>query len=74
MPKQTSVLPLVLPSRPAGVPAGRWLYETVRAEILSGRLRRGARIEVVKGEAAEALNDRGGIAAFLKARTATVNL
>jgi peptide chain release factor subunit 1 len=36
-------------------------------------IRRGARIEVVKDEAAHALNVKGGIAAFLKARTASMN-
>jgi peptide chain release factor subunit 1 len=36
-------------------------------------VRRGAKIEVVKDEAAEALNRKGGIAAFLKARTASVH-
>jgi peptide subunit release factor 1 (eRF1) len=46
----------------------------VVAHAVEHGLRRGARIEVVKGDAAEALNVRGGIAAFLKARTATVNL
>jgi peptide subunit release factor 1 (eRF1) len=37
-------------------------------------LRKGARIEVVKGEASGSLINAGGIGAFLRARTATVQL
>src|SRR5215469_5738596 len=44
MPKSSSSLDLVLPSRPAGVPAYRWLYSALRDEILHGGLRPGARL------------------------------
>ncbi len=37
-------------------------------------LRKGARIEVVKGEASESLINAGGIGAFLRARTATIQV
>lgn len=37
-------------------------------------LRKGARIEVVKGEASESLINAGGIGAFLRARTATIEI
>jgi peptide subunit release factor 1 (eRF1) len=46
----------------------------VIAHAVEHGVRRGAHIEVVKGEAAEDLNIKGGIAAFLKARTATLSL
>ena len=45
----------------------------VISQAVEHGLRHGARIEVVHEEAAEELNTRGGIAAFLKARPATVN-
>jgi peptide subunit release factor 1 (eRF1) len=35
-------------------------------------LRQGARIEVIKGEASASLKVSGGIGAFLKARTASI--
>lgn len=44
MAKRASTLPLVLPFRPTGVPAMRWLADAIRAEILEGRLAPGARI------------------------------
>src|SRR5579864_4575186 len=44
MPKQTTHLPLILPPREPGQPAGRWLVAGVRAAILEGRLRPGARL------------------------------
>jgi GntR family transcriptional regulator / MocR family aminotransferase len=44
MPKRTTTFSLMLPPRDAGVPAYRWLYEALRAEILEGRLRPGARL------------------------------
>src|ERR1700720_1024468 len=44
MPKQTTHLPLILPRRGRGQPAARWLLAGVRAAILEGRLRPGARL------------------------------
>jgi GntR family transcriptional regulator / MocR family aminotransferase len=44
MPKQTTHLPLILPPRGPGQPAARWLVAGVRAAILEGRLRPGARL------------------------------
>jgi GntR family transcriptional regulator / MocR family aminotransferase len=44
MPKQTTHLPLLLPPRGPGQPAARWLVAGVRAAILEGRLRPGARL------------------------------
>jgi GntR family transcriptional regulator / MocR family aminotransferase len=44
MAKQAGVFELVLPPRRLKLPAYRWLYESLRAEILGGRLRRGMRL------------------------------
>ena len=44
MPKKSTSYELVLPRRNPGIPAYRWLYEAMRSEILSGRLRPGARL------------------------------
>lgn len=44
MPRQPSELALTLPPREPGAPAGRWLYGALRAAILEGRLRPGARL------------------------------
>src|ERR1700726_3526646 len=44
MPKQTTHLLLTLPPRGPGQPAARWLVAGVRAAILEGRLRPGARL------------------------------
>ena len=44
MTKRASSLPLVLPPRPRGTPAYRWLYEALREQILAGALRPGARL------------------------------
>ena len=40
----TTAFELVLPAKKSSVPAYRWLYASLRAEILSGRLRPGARL------------------------------
>jgi len=42
--KLTTAFELVLPPNSSSVPAYRWLYASLRAEILSGRLRPGARL------------------------------
>jgi len=44
MPSLTTHLPLMLPPRGPGQPAARWLVAGVRAAILEGRLRPGARL------------------------------
>jgi len=44
MAKQASVFELVLPPRSRNVPAYRWLYESLRAEILGGGLHPGMRL------------------------------
>jgi GntR family transcriptional regulator / MocR family aminotransferase len=44
MPRETTVFPLSLPAPPAEGGLYRWLYEQLRAAILDGRLRPGARL------------------------------
>ena len=44
MPRSAGTLDLVLAPRSGGQPAQRWVYEGVRAAILDGRLRAGARL------------------------------
>jgi GntR family transcriptional regulator/MocR family aminotransferase len=44
MPRRATPFELVLPVREPGVPAYRWLYSALRAEILEGRLRPGTRL------------------------------
>ncbi|HKD02950.1 MAG TPA: PLP-dependent aminotransferase family protein [Terriglobales bacterium] len=44
MAKRTTSLGLMLPQRNSQTPAYRWLYESLRGEILEGRLRPGARL------------------------------
>src|SRR5499433_4470465 len=44
MAKRPSTFELMLPVREPGTPAYRWLYTALRAEILDGRLRPGARL------------------------------
>ena len=44
MAKRTTSFELMLPVRDPETPAYRWLYEALRAEILEGRLRPGARL------------------------------
>src|SRR5258708_4957967 len=44
MAKRTTAFDLVLPRREPGQPAYRWLYSTLREEILAGRLPPGARL------------------------------
>ena len=47
MAKKTSALDLALPSRDAKIPAYLWLYNSLRTEILQGRLLPGSRLPVV---------------------------
>ncbi len=44
MTKRATAFDLMLPSRDSGTAAYRWLYASLRSEILEGRLRPGARI------------------------------
>ena len=61
MPKQTTVLPLALPQRPAGAPAARWLGAALRGEILEGRLRPGARLPATRDLARQYQLSRGTV-------------
>ena len=44
MPKIATPYALTLPPRKRGIPAYQWLYESVRVDILAGRLRQGTRL------------------------------
>jgi len=44
MVKLVTAFELSLPPKDPGVPAYRWLYASLRADILSGRLRAGTRL------------------------------
>jgi len=48
MAKRSTAFELVLPLRDAGKLAHRWLYDALRAEILEGRLRPGARLPATR--------------------------
>jgi GntR family transcriptional regulator / MocR family aminotransferase len=48
MARETTSLPLSLPAAAAGGPLYRWLYEQLRAAILEGRLRPGARLAATR--------------------------
>jgi len=48
MAKRSTAFELVLPLRDAGKRAHRWLYDALRAEILEGRLRPGARLPATR--------------------------
>jgi len=48
MPKRITTLDLILPAREPGMSAYRWLYGALRAEILDGRLRPGARLPATR--------------------------
>jgi GntR family transcriptional regulator / MocR family aminotransferase len=48
MPRETSAFPLSLPSPPAGGSLYRWLYGELRAAILDGQLRPGARLPATR--------------------------
>lgn len=48
MPKATSPFAFVLPPRPKGASASRWLYESLRAAILEGRLALGSRLPTTR--------------------------
>jgi GntR family transcriptional regulator/MocR family aminotransferase len=61
MMKRATVFELVLPLRDTGIPANRWLYGALRAEILGGRLRPGARLPATRDLARQYELARGTI-------------
>jgi GntR family transcriptional regulator/MocR family aminotransferase len=48
MPKRSTTFEIALPTRERGMPAYRWLYSSVREEILRGRLRPGSRVPATR--------------------------
>jgi len=61
MAKRTATLPLALPPRDQAMPAYRWLSTALRAEILAGRLRPGARLPATRDLAGQYGLARGTI-------------
>src|SRR5689334_13862448 len=48
MPRATRPFPFALPPRPRGASAARWLYDSLRAAILEGRLGLGSRLPTTR--------------------------
>jgi GntR family transcriptional regulator/MocR family aminotransferase len=48
MTRKATAFALALPPRHPGTPSYRWLYSALRAEILDGRLRSGAKIPATR--------------------------
>ncbi len=61
MPKRATAFELTLPPPEPGTSAYRWLYGALRAEILDGRLRPGARLPATRDLAAQYGLSRGTI-------------
>jgi GntR family transcriptional regulator / MocR family aminotransferase len=61
MAKQAGAFELVLPPRSSNLPAYRWLYESIRAEILGGRLRARMRLPSTRDLAVQYSLARGTI-------------
>ena len=61
MAKQTTTFGLALSPRSPGVPAYQWLYSSLRAEILDGRLRPGTRLPSTRDLASQYSLARGTI-------------
>lgn len=61
MARQTTTFELMLPPRSPQMPARQWLYSALRAEILEGRLRPGARLPGTRDLAAQYGLSRGTI-------------
>jgi GntR family transcriptional regulator/MocR family aminotransferase len=61
MVKRATTFALALPQRDPAIPAYRWLYEALRAEILEGRLRPGARLPSTRDLSAQYGLSRGTI-------------
>jgi GntR family transcriptional regulator/MocR family aminotransferase len=70
MAKTSTTLELALPTRDAATPAYRWLYEALRAEILEGRLRPGARLPSTRELGAQHGLSRGTIVRAFEQLTA----
>jgi GntR family transcriptional regulator / MocR family aminotransferase len=61
MTRKAAAFSLALPPRLPGTPAFRWLYAALRAEILDGRLRSGAKIPATRDLARQYRLSRGTI-------------
>ncbi len=61
MPKRATSFPLTFPLRTAKASAHRWLYESLRTEILEGRLRPGVRLPATRDLARQYSLARGTI-------------
>src|SRR5580704_5747067 len=61
MTKRATAFGLVLPPRHSGTPAFRWLYASLRTEILAGRLRSGAKLPATRDFARQYRLSRGTI-------------
>jgi GntR family transcriptional regulator/MocR family aminotransferase len=61
MARRSAVLSLTLAPRPAGTPAGQWLYQSLRSEILDGRLRAGSRLPSTRDLAKQYQLSRGTV-------------
>ena len=61
MTKRATAFGLVLPPRHSQTPAYRWLYASLRTEILEGRLRSGARLPATRDLARQYQLSRGTI-------------
>src|SRR5215470_13602918 len=61
MPKRPTTFELILPPREVDMPAYRWLYTSVRDEILAGRLRPGARLPATRDLASRYALSRGTV-------------
>ena len=61
MAKRTTTFALMLPARDPAVPAYRWLYDALRAQILEGRLHPGARLPSTRDLSAQYTVSRGTI-------------
>jgi GntR family transcriptional regulator/MocR family aminotransferase len=61
MMKSATAFTLVLPPRQPGTPAYRWLYASLRTEILEGRLRSGSKVPATRDLARQYQLSRGTI-------------
>ena len=61
MPKRTTAFTLAIPPRASGTRAATWLYDALRAQILDGRLRPGARLPATRDLARQYGLSRGTI-------------
>src|SRR5213595_3083331 len=66
MSKRISTLPHLLPPRGAGESVARWLGDALRASILEGRLRPGARLPATRDLAREYGVARGTVVAVFE--------